>query len=102
MAQFDLYLPGRPTRVAYFLDLQTDFLDSLNTVIVAPLVAEEHAKIKGHRSLSTRFVVEGKPHILEAVHLAAIERKTLGPKVGSLADQRYDILAALDFIFTGI
>ena len=102
MAQFDLYLPARPARVAYFLDLQTDFLESLNTVIVAPLVAEEHAKIKGHRSLSTRIIVQGNPYLLEAVHLAAIERKTLGPKVGSLADQRYDILAALDFIFTGI
>ncbi|MBF0268153.1 MAG: CcdB family protein [Alphaproteobacteria bacterium] len=102
MAQFDLHLPARPMRVAYFIDLQTDFLDRLNTVVVAPLVAEEQAENSGHRTLSPRFTIEGKTYILEAVHLAAIERRMLGPKVGSLADQRYDILAALDFIFTGI
>ena len=102
MAQFDLYLPARPMRVAYFIDLQTDFLDRLDTVVVAPLVPEELAEFRGHRSLSPRFTIEGKEHVLEAVHLAAIERRMLGPKVGSLAEKRYDILAALDFIFTGI
>lgn len=102
MAQFDLYHPARPMRVAYFIDLQSDFLDGLNTVVVAPLVLEDQAESRGHRTLSPRFTIEGKTYILEAVHLAAIERRTLGPKVGSLAEHRYDILAALDFIFTGI
>jgi hypothetical protein len=34
--------------------------------------------------------------------LAAVPRQTLGRAVGSAESQRYDIIAALDLLFTGI
>ena len=39
---------------------------------------------------------------LQADHLAAIPRAVLTPPVASLADHRTDIIAALDFLSTGL
>jgi toxin CcdB len=33
---------------------------------------------------------------------SAVDVEDLGPKIGSLADQRYDILNALDVLLTGV
>jgi toxin CcdB len=41
-------------------------------------------------------------HALLTIDLAGVPRTSLGEPVGSAADRRHDILAALDFLFTGI
>jgi toxin CcdB len=46
--------------------------------------------------------VANRAVILSTGELAAIDRHELGEAVENLADSRDDIIAALDFLFTGI
>jgi toxin CcdB len=83
------------------LDVQADFLDDLELRVVVPLAREENLKNRNLR-LHPTFVVEGRKVVMSTAEIVGMSKRHLGPKVGSLAEQRYDILGALDFIFTGI
>lgn len=56
-----------------------------------------HRNPVGDMADAAPFVVD-----LQADHLAAIPRAVLIPPVASLADHRTDIIAALDFLSTGL
>jgi len=98
VAQFDVY----ESRIGeeLLLDCQSDLLDHFGTRFVIPLVSTETATTLPR--LHPVFDVEGTQHIL-ATHLAsAVGIEDLGRKIGSLANQRYDILNALDVLLTGV
>lgn len=104
MARFDIYSNAhRETRdsVPYLLDLQTDFLDSLATRVVAPLLWVEVAGPSA-RILMPCFEIEGRKVVMSTPELAGISKGNLGQPIGSLADHRTEIIAALDMLFTGI
>ena len=102
MAQHDVYGLLEPHGdVLYLLDVQADFLDNLELRVVVPLVREQSLKVRNLR-LNPSFVVEGEQVVMSTSEIVGMSKRHLGPKVGSLAEQRYDILAALDFMFTGI
>ncbi|MNO08912.1 CcdB protein [compost metagenome] len=46
--------------------------------------------------------VEGEPLLLLTPQMAGIALRELGKPVGSLAHLRYDIIAAIDLLITGI
>jgi toxin CcdB len=48
------------------------------------------------------FTIDGAEFWLATHELFAIERRLLKERVASLADQHDAIMAALDFVFTGI
>ena len=103
MAQFDVYEnPNEETNqtVPYLLDLQADLLDNLATRVVVPLVA---ATLIGRavKHLNPRFKIEGEAVFMSTAELAGVPRSALGEKVASLRKQRKEIIAALDFLFTG-
>jgi toxin CcdB len=103
MAQFDVYEnPNDKTNqtVPYLLDLQADLLDNLATRVVAPLVAAAFMD-KGVKHLNPRFKVKDNAVFMSTAELAGIPISALGERVGSLKEQRHEIIAALDFIFTG-
>ena len=102
MAQFDVYEnPNEEANqtVPYLLDLQADLLDNLATRVVAPLVA---AALVGRavNHLNPRFKVNDSV-VLSTAELAGVPTSVLGEKIGSLKEQRSEIIAALDFLFTG-
>lgn len=104
MAQFDLYAnPSRETSgaVPYLLDLQSDLLDPLATRVVAPLFWQESAGPPAE-TLMPRFEIDGRTVVMSTPELAGVSRSQLGSRIGSLADRRDDIIAALDMLFTGI
>lgn len=103
MAQFDVYEnPNVHTKknVPYLLDLQADLLSSLSTRVVAPLVSVS-AMNKPIDHLNPEFRIKRKPVFMSTSELAGIPVRALGEKVGSLRDQRYIIISALDFLITG-
>jgi hypothetical protein len=51
---------------------------------------------------SSTVYVEGKRYIALIEHLAAVPRTVFGKTVGSAEPQRYEIVAALDLLFTGV
>lgn len=103
MAQLDVYENPNPAsreEIPYLLDVQTGLLEGLASRVVVPLVkASTMGKAAQH--LNPRFTVEQTEVIMSTAELAGIPTRLLGQKVGSLADRRSEIIAALDFLFSG-
>ncbi len=103
MAQFDVYRnTNRATNdaIPYLIDVQTDLLDVLKTRVVIPL--ERCNNNKPVQTLSPVFTVEDTPVMMCTPELAGIYAKHLGEHVGSLAEYRQEIMAALDLLFSGV
>ncbi len=103
MTQFDVYEnPNAETNqtVPYLLDVQSDLLDGLATRVVIPLV---DARIVGKPilHLNPRFHFDDTWVVMSTAELAGVPMGALGKKIGSLKDQRNEIIAALDFLITG-
>jgi len=101
MAQFDVYRnPNRDSRAPYLLDLQHGMFSQLRTRIVAPLIPAE--QVKPMTRINPVFEVEGRQLVMSTTELAGIAIKDIGAKVESLAQERDRIIAALDYVFTGV
>ncbi len=105
MAQFDVYRnpnPNTRSRIPYLLDVQAGLLDALTTRVVAPLCEPDLLKGRLAERLNPTFEVEGRSVVLLPPELAGVPRKALGECIGNLTNERFAIVAALDFVFTGI
>jgi toxin CcdB len=103
MAQFDVHENTNIDTVAtipYLLNVQADLLNNLTTRVVVPLVTAS-AMGKPAIHLNPRFEIEGKAVVMSTAELAGVNVNVLGAKIGSLDKQRDEIIAALDFLFTG-
>jgi toxin CcdB len=103
MAQFDVYdnpNPATAKTVPFLLEVQSDLLEELSTRVVVPLVSAE-AMGQPARHLNPLFEINDRPVVMSIAELAGISRRHLGAKVTSLAGLRQEIMAALDFLFTG-
>ncbi|MBA3507601.1 MAG: CcdB family protein [Betaproteobacteria bacterium] len=105
MPQFDVYRnvnPATRKRVPYLLDVQSDLLETLLTRIVVPLYRPDVTRGKAISRLNPVFAIDGKELVMLTPELAGVPRKSLGEKMGNLAPQRTEIVAALDLVCTGI
>ena len=103
MAQFDVYENPNPETKGvfpYLLDVQADLLDNLPTRVVIPLVGISMLN-KTAPELNPEFVVGGAKVFMLTAQVAGIAVRTLGAKVCSLKERRFEILAAIDFLFVG-
>ena len=103
MAQFDVYRnpnPASRNRIPFLLDVQVGLLDALATRIVVPLCRPETIGGKPAERLNPQFEIEGRKLILLTQELAGVPKKALGERAASLAGERAQIIAALDFAFT--
>ena len=103
MPQFDVYVnqdPGTRQSIPYLLDVQADMFDNLATRVVVPLVTVS-AMGKAARHLNPQFKIKRTIVVMSTAELAGVNLNVLGDTVCSLKDQRSDIIAALDFLFTG-
>ncbi|MGV8073256.1 MAG: CcdB family protein [Syntrophobacteraceae bacterium] len=103
MAQFDVFEnPNEETSQAipYLLDVQADLLDALSTRVVVPLAASA-AMGKAVKHLNPELTIGNTTVFMSTAELAGVPLRSIGKKVGSLKDQRQEIIAALDFLFTG-
>ena len=103
MAQFDVYENQNPETkesIPYLLDLQADLLNNLTTRVVVPLITVA-AMGRGAKYLNPQFKIRRTTVIMSTAELAGINLHILGDKVCSLKEHRTEIIAALDFLFTG-
>jgi toxin CcdB len=104
MAQFDVYLNSNPetsSEIPFLLDVQADLLDNLATRVVAPFfLASVFGKPASH--LNPQFIINQTKVVLSTAELAGVQVNILGEKITNLQDRRGEIIAALDFLFTGI
>lgn len=104
MAQFDVYLNPNPDTckvIPYLLDVQADLLDTLATRVVVPLILVNEMGLAA-KYLNPQFKIKGEAVAMSTAELAGISNRSLGEKVASLKNKRNEIIAALDFLFTGI
>lgn len=103
MAQFDVYEntnPATKQTIPYLLDIQADLLDNLATRVVVPLVTAS-AMGKAAKHLNPQFKIKRTAVVMSTAELAGVTVHILGERVCSLKEQRYEIISALDFLFTG-
>lgn len=103
MAQFDVYpnpARGMGDAVPFVLDVQSDHLAALPTRVIVPLGRPDD--FQPLRRLNPLVEVDDERFAVMAQHMAAVPAEVLRNPVANLAARRYDILAALDCVFTGI
>lgn len=103
MAQFDVYpnpAGGMGDAVPYVLDVQDDQLAGVPTRIVVPLARPDG--FQALRRLNPLVEVDGERLAVMTHLMAAVPRDVLRGRVASLESRRNDIVAALDFLFTGL
>jgi toxin CcdB len=98
MAQFDVH--KAETEGALVVNCQCELLDTLATRVVIPLYPPGQTPWSVPRLAPTvRFGEQS--FILATPDMATVATRELGPPLGSIADQRYVILNAIDFLLTG-
>ena len=104
MAYLDVYPnPDRRTAalIPYVVDVQSNLLDSLPGCVVIPLVRAEELETLPVLRLNPTFNIEGTTLIALTQDLTPVPRHMLKTPVTNLTTHRDDLLAALDFLFTG-
>jgi len=101
--QFDVFVNPDPEFAEfhpYFVVLQHDVLGRLNTRIVAPLSAPK--TIPFLERLMPEVTVNGSRYVVDMTNIGVIPVGALQDRVANLEDRRYDIVRAIDLVFTGI
>jgi toxin CcdB len=91
-------LPAERRATPYFVDVQNDYIDHLDTRVVIPL-RKEAAFGPRARDLNPLLEVLGEPVVLDAAAIGAVPRAELRRPVADLHDARDRIQDALDALF---
>ncbi len=105
MSQFTVCRNKNPetrSAIPFLLDIQNDLLDDLETRVVIPLCPLSAMRGKTLRTLMPVIEVEGEPFILLTPQMAGIFKSELGNPVTQVDQHRFEIIAAVDFLLTGI
>lgn len=100
MAQFDVHRPRTGGEFApYLVVMQSETLQALNTVVVAPMYSE--SAIAFTKKLHVKVEFHGAAYIVAPEHMLSLPRRALGSKEGSVAAARSELIDAVDLIFSG-
>lgn len=104
MAQFDLYKNPNPAArklVPYFVNLQSDHLEHIATRLCAPV---KSAKIssKPIAGLMPEIEIDGARFFVFMQEIAAIPASLLGQRAASASRYRFQLIAAVDLLVSGI
>jgi len=81
--------------------LQHDRISSVTTVVAAPLISANRGVVS--MRLHPVVEVDRRRYLILIEHIAAVPRQLVGRVVGNAeANHRYQIVGALDLLFTGI
>ncbi len=101
MARFDVYPnPDAAERkhTPYFVDIQNDYIDALQTRVVIPL-RREAAFGPRARQLNPMLTIGTDSVVLDTAALGAVPISELRKTVGSLRESRAEVQEALDVLF---
>lgn len=105
MGQFFAYKNPNPATRAqypYLLDIQSDLLSELRTTVVIPVTPSKLAAPMSLTRLNPTIVIDGKNFTVMTQEIAGVDRNQLGTQAYDLSSYRSEIIAALDFIRSGI
>ncbi len=93
--------PSTKKAVPFLLDVQSELLSVLQTRVVVPLYVQHRGAPKPISRLTPVVEIVGKKCVLMTPELAGVPVRLLKDRVGTLANRRDEIIAALDLLFTG-
>jgi toxin CcdB len=105
MSQFTVYKnknPATKSTYPYLVNVQSDLLSELQTRIVVPLAKLTAFRKKPIKDLTPLIDFEGGKYLMLIPQLAGVAVSELGQVAGRLNEYRDEIIAALDFLITGI
>ena len=105
MSQFSLYQNNNKRTAAaypYFVDIQSEMLDTLNTRLVIPLTPVEMLEKKAPSHLCPVIHIDEGDFVILTHQMASVPTKILRDPVNELSTFRNEIIAAIDFLITGI
>lgn len=105
MAQFSVYRnQNAATReqFPYLLNVQNDLLDTMQTCVVVPLASVTKIGYHAMSRLTPMLSVQANQYLMMTPQLAGIAKRELGEEVESLAEARLEIIAAIDFLLSGV
>lgn len=104
MSQFDVYKNMDTlgnTQSPLLLNVQTDFLDSLDTRVIIPLMPIQSYPGKPVSNLHPVFEISGKEYIAVTALMRSVQSSQIGEKVSTLKGDSDKINTSLDFVFSG-
>ena len=104
MARLDVFanpIAELRREVPYWIDVQADYLRSLGTRVVIPL-RRVRANAAPAERLNPVFEIESAQVFLDTANIATFPAHRLTKRVANLAERRFDVDNALDFLFQGI
>lgn len=105
MSQYYAYQNPNPDSRAqhpYLLDIQSDLLSELRTTLVIPVTPSKLAAPMSLTRLNPTIIIDGKNFTVMTQEIAGVDRNQLGAQGYDLSSYRSDIIAALDFVLSGI
>ena len=105
MTQFVVYENTNRTMkkaYPYLLDIQSNLLNELQTTVVIPLCPKSITGTAVISKLCPILDIDNKEFVALTQQIAGIDRKVLGKKICDLSNYRSEVIAALDFIISGI
>lgn len=105
MGQFRAYNNPNPATRAqypYLLDIQSDLLSELRTTVVIPMTPSKLAAPMSLTRLNPDIVIDGKKFTVMTQEIAGVDRNKLGDQAYDLSSYRSEIIAALNFVLSGI
>lgn len=85
----------------WLLDVQSDIIGQLNIRMVIPLFPRDRFKGTQPVRLCPVVKIEGKEYLVMTHQMASVLSSMLGEEISSLAAQRDEIKAAIDFLLDG-
>ena len=101
MARFDVFANPEASEQAhtpYFLDVQNDYIDGLDSRVVIPLRSADSFGPRA-RHLNPLLKIAGQTVVLDCATLGAVPLSALRRVVTRLVDGRDEVQAALDTLF---
>lgn len=86
----------------YFVNVQSDLLDELNSRMVIPLSPLKMLKHDNVKRLCPIIKIEDKSFVLLTHQLTSVPKSILRKELISLENYRYEILGAIDLLLIGV
>ncbi len=105
MQQFDLYVnTDKDTNKTYpyFIDIQNDLLGTLNSRVVIPLAPVTKSSKTYPQNLCPLLEIKNRSFALLTHQITSVSTNFLKKNEGSMIFNRDEIVAAIDFLVTGI
>ena len=86
----------------YFMDVQTGLLDALNSRVVIPLTPVKNVNKEYPKNLCPIIQIQGRDFALLTHQITSVPTNLLKKKALSAESNRNEVVAAIDFVVTGI